>query len=399
MKNFFKKLFCSDSMSKHFSETVQRVGKNNAGFSLVELIVVIAIMAILAAVAVIGVSVYIPKAQQAADEQLVNDVKQAITLYYYSNPDAFTDCYVVLKHESISGGSTANTLGAAVMEESFGADWNNKAVLKYDGWVGGAYDGSSYQGNEVALMGKVEDLTGLLGDTIADQPSLIGSNFKNFMSSELGFSSADMENPDKAADAAVLYVANGTSNLTEEQQKEFAKIASDAAGQADMFGYMLNEYSKLYGSHVMGAAATYAMLTAYCQYEDKKAGNTNMMDALGTPNGDNVSSGTVEEMNDLIMDSVSRLDELLEEGNGLNFEEYWTEVASKDASAFVDVMGTVSSSKDQVVDKLGTDGCFTSQELQDVFTGYGEGAITIIAKVQEDGTLKFTTLPELDENK
>lgn len=48
--------------------------KNNKGFSLVELIVVIAIMAILAAVAVIGVSVYIPKAQQAADDQLLHDI-------------------------------------------------------------------------------------------------------------------------------------------------------------------------------------------------------------------------------------------------------------------------------------------------------------------------------------
>jgi prepilin-type N-terminal cleavage/methylation domain-containing protein len=41
---------------------------NNKGFSLVELIVVIAIMAILAAVAVVGFSLYIPKAQQAADK-------------------------------------------------------------------------------------------------------------------------------------------------------------------------------------------------------------------------------------------------------------------------------------------------------------------------------------------
>lgn len=74
MKNFFKKLFCSNSMSKHFSETVQRIGKNNAGFSLVELIVVIAIMAILAAVAVIGLSAYIPKAQKAADDDLLNNI-------------------------------------------------------------------------------------------------------------------------------------------------------------------------------------------------------------------------------------------------------------------------------------------------------------------------------------
>lgn len=78
MKNFFKKLMSSKSQSKYFSETVQRVGKNNAGFSLVELIVVIAIMAILAAVAVIGVSIYIPKAQEATDNELLNVLTDAL---------------------------------------------------------------------------------------------------------------------------------------------------------------------------------------------------------------------------------------------------------------------------------------------------------------------------------
>ena len=78
MKNFFKKLLSSKSQSKYFSETVQRVGKNNAGFSLVELIVVIAIMAVLAAVAVIGVSIYIPKAQEATDNELLNVLTDAL---------------------------------------------------------------------------------------------------------------------------------------------------------------------------------------------------------------------------------------------------------------------------------------------------------------------------------
>lgn len=51
--------------------------KNNKGFSLVELIVVIAIMAVLAAVAVIGVSIYIPKAEQQADNTLLADLSDS----------------------------------------------------------------------------------------------------------------------------------------------------------------------------------------------------------------------------------------------------------------------------------------------------------------------------------
>ncbi len=48
--------------------------KNNKGFSLVELIVVIAIMAILATVAVVGYSVYIDKANEASDQQYLDNV-------------------------------------------------------------------------------------------------------------------------------------------------------------------------------------------------------------------------------------------------------------------------------------------------------------------------------------
>ncbi len=132
MKNFFKKLMSSKSQSKYFSETVQRVGKNNAGFSLVELIVVIAIMAILAAVAVIGVSVYIPKAQKAADQQLVSDIKQALTLHYYSNPANATNDYVILSSGNAQVGST---FAEQAMSATFGQGWAEKCTLAYEDWT------------------------------------------------------------------------------------------------------------------------------------------------------------------------------------------------------------------------------------------------------------------------
>ena len=55
--------------------------RDNKGFSLVELIVVIAIMAILAAVAVVSYSVYIDRAQAAADQQYLSDVVYHAELY------------------------------------------------------------------------------------------------------------------------------------------------------------------------------------------------------------------------------------------------------------------------------------------------------------------------------
>lgn len=59
--------------------------KNNKGFSLMELIVVIAIMAILAAAAVVGYSVYIDRARDAADEQYLADVVYQAELFAIEN--------------------------------------------------------------------------------------------------------------------------------------------------------------------------------------------------------------------------------------------------------------------------------------------------------------------------
>ena len=186
MKNFFKKLMSSKSQSKYFSETVQRVGKNNAGFSLVELIVVIAIMAILAAVAVIGISIYVPKAQQAADKQLVSDVEQALNLYYQSHAGNMTGGYVIIS----TSGTTAGGSGIDAMTDMFGGSYiDNK--LAYDGWTGGAgmidvlsgytpeqialITNSSYltDSNTESLMDAVNVMTNLASGVIA------GSNLDN----------------------------------------------------------------------------------------------------------------------------------------------------------------------------------------------------------------------------
>ena len=59
--------------------------KNNKGFSLVELIVVIAIMAILAAVAVVSYSVYIDRAQDAKDQQYLDNILYFSELFAIEN--------------------------------------------------------------------------------------------------------------------------------------------------------------------------------------------------------------------------------------------------------------------------------------------------------------------------
>lgn len=156
--------------------------KNNKGFSLVELIVVIAIMAILAAVAVVGFSVYIPKAQQANDKQLVSDVTQAFDLYYQGNMNEMTGGYVIITLDGITAGGCATE----AMNDVFGeGNWED-LKLAYDGWEEGegdlklitSYDyatlqqigGSSFVNSSTeGMLNAVTGMTGIMSDVIADR--------------------------------------------------------------------------------------------------------------------------------------------------------------------------------------------------------------------------------------
>lgn len=71
--------------------------KNNKGFSLVELIVVIAIMAILAAVAVVSFSIYIERANDAADFEYLSNLTYFAELYAVENQLGL-DSVVVSEH-------------------------------------------------------------------------------------------------------------------------------------------------------------------------------------------------------------------------------------------------------------------------------------------------------------
>ena len=225
MKNFFKKLFCSNSMSKHFSETVQRIGKNNAGFSLVELIVVIAIMAILAAVAVIGLSAYIPKAQKQADMTLVDDLSDGIVMVGTgADWDGATGNvgYVLITDNGLEvydGSLTqvttygVNPVYDAVVDV-MGTEIFTKDNLAYGKWLEGvnisslvgSFSGSSFDGNVDALLGDIQKLT----DSVN---SLIGSAGVNeVISQDDGFSD---------------YLASNNVDLNDERIKIVNKVIKD----------------------------------------------------------------------------------------------------------------------------------------------------------------------------
>lgn len=292
MKNFFKKLFCSDSMSKHFSETVKRVGKNNAGFSLVELIVVIAIMAILAAVAVIGVSVYIPHSQKAADEQLAADVQKAMDLALLSDSLTVGD-YVVIKHNARAeygnnnggNGATAN----AAMIATFGDDWQNDLSLAYADWEIGVIadsekmeyvNNSSFNGSGLnTMLGQVQNVVNVAGNyfdgtTITDETLL---DYLDKTGVQLGDGNVVNSGDGSAvANTTVFYVANSISQITDTEAYLEAWFLAACTGDASSLQTVLN------GDPFSAYSTAYAAVLGVATYVDSKTSNSaNPTDFVG----------------------------------------------------------------------------------------------------------------------
>lgn len=148
--------------------------KNNKGFSLVELIVVIAIMAILAAVAVVSFSLYIPKAQQSNDKQMIADLEDILVYEGYAG--TFEDGeggYVIIGTDGV-----VDVQGAGMIEaltNAYGADYENVLKLAYDKWGNnglltgmdasvamGVANSSYLTGNRAdQLLADVEKMTGV----------------------------------------------------------------------------------------------------------------------------------------------------------------------------------------------------------------------------------------------
>lgn len=197
---------------KKFKENFKRFWSlqkhSTGGFTLVELIVVIAILAILAGIAVPAYSRYVEKANKQADQTLVSEVKQALELYHYSNPEA-TKGYVVLEQDGTAV-TKYDEVGAAAMEDMFGANWQTAVGLKYEEWKGESsslsYKESSYYGKESELIDTVDNLTTALGKVIEDDAGLsglIGNEFGEFLSEK----KVNTSNGKEVGNAAVLYVA------------------------------------------------------------------------------------------------------------------------------------------------------------------------------------------------
>ena len=223
-----KKLLFSRSQKKHFSDTVVRIGKNNLGFSLVELIVIIAIMAVLVAIAIPVLGMFIEKAKIANDKQAVNDVMYAIDLasegMNYQNGNsglAIPIGFVVLTNTDgvqIIGSNSTNDSNfenynelyiKTALENALGQQYLSSSSLAFDEWRGS---------NIPTLYNDTSELYEKVKTTSNSVVEIMTNSSISQYADSLGLRFQDYETGSTGADVVAQIAVRIAEKYTDEQQ-------------------------------------------------------------------------------------------------------------------------------------------------------------------------------------
>lgn len=235
--------------------------KAEAGFTLVELIVVIAILGILGGVGGVSYNGYVQKANQAADNILLDSVNSAFAAACLTDhKDAVNlpdDEVSVAKNLVVSEdglGSLKPTSSDAInaafekyTEDFKNSPWKYYSLLTYSNGVyqgsdkklkigdDGSYQVSDGKGNTITvsaaardnlknstygktigiegLASNVSDLVGIASDVLNNVNSIQNWSGMNELAQALGFNSAADMNQDQIANAVVLYTAQALAGI------------------------------------------------------------------------------------------------------------------------------------------------------------------------------------------
>lgn len=365
--------------------------KNNSGFTLVELIVVIAVLAILAGIAVPAYSGYVEKANKQADMTLAGDVKRALELAYYSDPE-FEGGVVALSLTEAPDVSGNESLESA-LEKTFGASWVDLR-LKYDGWSAkfkesGFYgDGTGLNDLLTTVDGLTDALSAALASSLAD--SVAGTGFEEYIEN-LGV----QDDSTSAANAAVFFVADKTSDLGSDDLVQIKNII----GQGLPADKALERMDEITGSSLSSAAALYALAEGYARYYDKI--NPSKIGEEGTPSVIlDEYTGVITEMaeNGEVSNALAAYTVLVRAFDEMNAVDgncaynYYQNNLISDLEAYKETMKTVSASKNVVLDnaELSNDNFFTDSSIQNLLSQYAEGGVFVSAVVNGEGSVTIS---------
>ena len=388
--------------------------RNNKGFSLVELIVVIAIMAVLAAVAVIGVSIYIPKAQQAADKQLVSDIEQVMNLYYQSNAGEMTGGYVILTQN----GAKASANLEQAMAEAFGANWESELALAYDGW---AFDKNlfssmvSVNGNYISAVPGSSYINGVGTDALLEDVQLATSQLAEFLilAQNYGADGSAILNGLLGGDAENNYLSvlegyDGEVNAQVLANATVFGIAStlDADASADVIekfstGHYINRFKSddtdldpNAEDILVDTANTYAALEAYVGYVNKHSNDAEEVAAVNAAfdklKADMQDPNVLRGGTTAVVAAINTCGkEIRRLTKNTIMDSYFDGPSASDGKAYIGIMQTVNGLSGDYKNNLGDDSLFTNGDLANrvdnfVLTAGGSADLSALSGVKNE---------------
>ncbi len=427
-------------MKRNSSKTRRRSG--DAGFTLVELVVVIAVLAILAGVGMVAYNGYIEYAQKGKDRALVGEIGHAINVVVQTDEnirgiqeEAEGSAPVLIGTVTVYSEENGNDVVAVsslttdsgevydfitpALIDAFGENYKSALRLAYSGWM--------YQDTTVAaakgfvgktaeiLVDEVGDCADKLAELLDDSTAGKLGQLLNFGGSGIGDKVAQQAGyADLASVPAGAERNRIMGNITVFCMAEYVKNNPDAI-KSGSYGFSVGDYTATNGKGaafgptdgsnlVYSFATSYAAIDALTSYLESK-GNSSL-----TADFNNILN--ISKSGNSMMDMVKVLQAM---GNtkssmmskiksdpalkALVDEYYNTEVepgktqAALDGEAFVDIMEKVSeqSATYNTQERLKTDTLFDStsedsvtKALTSIVSGDTEGGLTI--KINSDGS-------------
>lgn len=302
---------------------------NHAGFTLVELIIVIAILAILSTGAIAGYSAYITSANKTADQAMIAEIKNVLTLKAYSEGVSNAD-FVILKLDGDAQVGVKGGFAEQALIDAYGSNWKSALSLKSNDWMAGAFlvnldDAALIAGSTFlttatpdGLMNAVTNLTGAAatfitgykGDVNQGLQAVLGDKYESFKET-LDNTGIDPTTDPDAYNTAI-------SNLLVGHFADTMSGMDQGTAEAD---------------DLTGLVLTYATLYAYCETK----GDTSKMDEVNE-----YLAGATDDGSRLNSESLGGFIETFGEDFNAGYGEYLNEQGGDDVAATLKILGAVS---------------------------------------------------------